>query len=126
MIINEDPFLLDLDQMMDRPSDLCAGDATPTGGGAWYDNSFWCRELPHDLQDAQIPIHLKEFWVIIVSARLWGSSWSGRTIVIWCDNDAVVDTIVHKKPKDAALLSLLREFLYVVVTHKFFPVLRKI
>ena len=46
--------------------------------------------------------------------------------MIWCDNDAVVDTIVQKKPKDAALLSLLREFLYEVVTHKFFPVLRKI
>jgi hypothetical protein len=126
MIVNEDPFLLNLDQMMDRPFDLCAGDATPTGGGAWHDKSFWCRKLPSDLQDAQIPIHLKEFWVVIVSARLWGSSWSGRSVVIWCDNDSVVDTIVHKKPKDAALLSLLREFLYVVVTYKFFPVLRKI
>ena len=46
--------------------------------------------------------------------------------MIWCDNDAVVDTIIHKKPRDPALLSLLREFLYIVVTKKFFPVLRKI
>ena len=34
--------------------------------------------------------------------------------------------MVHKKPKDPTLLSLLREFLYVVVTKKFFPVVRKI
>ena len=126
LIVNEDPFLLTLDQMMDRPSDLCAGDATPTGGGAWYDKFFWSRQLPEHLQDPRIPIHLKEFWVVIVSARLWGDAWAGRSVVIWCDNDAVVDTVVYKKPKDPALLSLLREFLYIVVTKKFFPVLRKI
>ena len=37
-----------------------------------------------------------------------------------------MDTINHRKPKDPNLLSLLREFLYVVVTMKFFPVVRKI
>ena len=126
MIVNEDPFELELDQMLDRPFDLCAGDATPVGGGAWYGDSFWSREFPRHLQDPLLPIHLKEFWVVIVSSRLWGDSWSGRSVIIWCDNDAVVDTITYKKPKDPALLSLLREFLHVVVTKKFFPVLRKI
>ena len=64
--------------------------------------------------------------MIIASSRLWGDSWTGRNIVIWCDNDAVVDTVVNRKPKDPSLLSLLREFLYVVVTKKFFPVICKI
>ena len=64
--------------------------------------------------------------MIIASARLWGDEWAGRTIIVWCDNDAVVDTVVNKKPRDQALLSLLREFLYIVVTKKFFPVMRKI
>ena len=126
MIVEEDPFLLELDQMLDRPFELCAGDATPTACGAFHGTQYWCRPLPRDLQDPQIPIHLKEFWAVIVSARLWGNYWSGRCITIFCDNDAVVDTINYKKPKDAALLSLLREFLYIVVTMKFFPVLRKI
>ena len=36
------------------------------------------------------------------------------------------ETTVNKKPRDPALLSLLREFLYIVVTKKFFPVVRKI
>lgn len=47
-------------------------------------------------------------------------------MVMYCDNDAVVETIHKKKPKDTAMLSLLREFLFVVVTNKFFPVVRKI
>ena len=45
---------------------------------------------------------------------------------MYCDNDSVCDTVVYRKPKDPTLLSLLREFLFVVVTKKFFPVIRKI
>ena len=126
MIVNDNPIPLSYDQLLDRPHDLCAGDATPTGGGAWHDREFWCGELPLHLQDPQVPIHLKEFWCVIVSAKLWGDTWTGRCIVIFCDNDSVVETIHHKKPRDPALLSLLREFLYIVVTKKFFPVVRKI
>ena len=126
MIVEEDPFLLDLDQMLDRVTEVCAGDATPMGCGAWHGTQYWSRPLPRNLQDPSLPIHLKEFWAVIASARLWGDSWTGRCITIFCDNDAVVDTVNHKKPKDPALLSLLREFLYIVVSKKFFPVLRKI
>ena len=126
MIIEEDPFSLELEQMLDRPFELCAGDATPIGCGAWYGTQYWCRRFPSNLQDPAIPIHLKEFWWIIVSARLWGNFWSGRSVTIFCDNDSVVDTINYRKPKDTMMLSLLREFLYIVVTMKFFPVTRKI
>ena len=87
---------------------------------------YWCGPLPRDLQDPQIPIHLKEFWVLIVSAKLWGDTWTGRAIVLYCDNDAVCEVIYHKKPRDQMMLTLLREFLYVVVTKKFHPVVRKI
>ena len=58
MIIDEDPFALELSQMLDRPYDVCAGDATPMGGGAWYGDQFWCRKLPLHLQDPSVPIHL--------------------------------------------------------------------
>ena len=126
MIVNDDPVPLSFDQLLDSPHDICAGDATPTGGGAWHGREYWCGELPTHLKDPQIPIHVKEFWVVIVSAKLWGDSWTGRCVVIYCDNDSVCDTILNKKPRDTTLLSLLREFLYIVVTKKFFPVLRKI
>ena len=126
MIVNEEPIPLSLEQLLDDPHGVCAGDATPTGGGAWHGQEYWCGNLPEHLQDTQVPIHIKEFWVLIVSAKLWGDTWTGRSIVLFCDNDSVCDTIVYKKPKDPSLLSLLREFLYVVVTKKFFPVLRKI
>ena len=126
MIVNDDPIPLSYSQLLDTPHDICAGDATPTGGGAWHGVEFWCGDLPNHLQDPRIPIHIKEFWVLIVSAKLWGDTWTGRCIVLYCDNDSVCDTITHRKPHDPILLSLLREFLHIVVVKKFFPVIRKI
>ena len=105
---------------------MCAGDATPQGGGAWHGEEYWCGGLPTWLCDPLIPIHVKEFLILIVSAKVWGDTWSGRTITLFCDNDAVCDSVTHRKPRDQALLSLLREFLFLVVTKKFFPVVRKI
>ena len=126
MIVNEDPIPLTFEQLLDDPHSICAGDATPTGAGAWHGKEYWCGNLPSHLQDTKVPIHIKEFWVLIVSAKQWGDTWTGRCIVLYCDNDSVCDTVVHKKPRDPTLLSLLREFLYVVVAKKFFPVVRKI
>ena len=126
MIVNDDPIPLTLTQLLDTPFDIYAGDATPTGGGGWHGDEYWSEELPNHLKDPQIPIHLKEFWVLIVSAKVWGDTWTGRCLVLYCDNDSVCDTLVHKKPRDTALLSLLREFLHLVVVKKFFPVIRKI
>lgn len=82
--------------------------------------------MPEALQSDALPIHVKEFWILIVSAKLWGESWTGRPVVLYCDNDAVCEVIWKKKPRDSVMLSLLREFLYVVVTRKFYPVVRKI
>ena len=126
MIVNEDPIQLSYEQLLDTPDQLCAGDATPTGGGAWYGSEYWCGPLPLWLKDPLIPIHVKEFWVLIVSAKLWGDAWTGRSITLFCDNDSVCDTVTYRKPHDQVLLSLLREFLHIVVTKKFFPHVRKI
>ena len=38
----------------------------------------------------------------------------------------MVDTIVNQKPSNPDMLSLLREYLYVVCRKKFFPIPRKI
>ena len=126
VITVEDPIKLSYQQLLDTPHDICAGDSTPVGGGAWHGYEYWCGPLPESLQDPQVGIHLKEFWVLIVSAKQWGDSWTGRAVVIYCDNDAVCEVIWHKKPRDQAMLTLLREFLFIVVTKKFYPVVRKI
>ena len=104
------------------------GDATPTGGGAWNmeRREFWSRKFPVQYQSTDYPIHLKEFWTVLVQVKTWGSSWSGRRVAIHCDNVAAVDTINFLKPKDTELQRCLREFLYYVTLYKFDPVLVRI
>ena len=57
---------------------------------------------------------------------MWGHLWCGQRIVIFCDNDAVCDTITYQKPKDLSLQQLLRECLFWVCKFNFYPVLQKI
>ena len=126
IIYNDDPVLLSLDQLLDTTAVVNCGDAQMWGGGSYFANQYWSRPFPDWLKDINIPIHLKEFWVVLASAWLWGDIWSGKVVHIFCDNDAVCDTPVGEKPKDKAMQELLREFLYVVCTKGFSPVFRKI
>jgi hypothetical protein len=126
MIENEEAIQLSLAQLLDKPFTVCVGDATLTGGGAWHGQSYWSRQLPHDLKDHKIPIHIKEFLVVIVSTKLWGCHWSGKVVQIFCDNDAVCDVINGERPTDPKMLSLLREFKFLVCKFRFHPILRKI
>ena len=71
-------------------------------------------------------MHVKEFLVVIVSTRIWGESWSGKVIQIFCDNDPVCDVIEGERPSDQKMLSLLREFKFWVCKFRFYPIMRKI
>ena len=126
LIYPTDPLHLTLDQLLETDAIVCCGDAQPQGGGSYCGGQYWSRPFPDWLQDSEVPIHLKEFWVVLASSWLWGDSWRGRMVYIFCDNSAVVDTLDREKPKDPKLQELLREFLYIVCTRKFTPIFRKI
>ena len=126
MIENDDAITLPLSQLLDKPFSVCPGDATLTGGGAWYGRSYWSRQFPVWLKDPKIPVHQKEFLVVIVSTKLWGKDWAGKVVQIFCDNDPVCDVIAGERPSDSTMLSLLREFKFLVCKFRFYPALRKI
>jgi hypothetical protein len=121
-----DPLGLSLEQLIDTGALVNCGDAQMMGGGAYYGTEYWSRPFPRWLQDPSIPIHIKEFWVVVASSWLWGEQWKGAIIYIFCDNDAVVEVLEKEKPKDPKMLELLQEFLYVVCTRGFTPFFRKI
>ena len=125
-VFNDDPMPLPFQDLLETTAFVCAGDAYPFGGGAWFKDQYWSREFPIWLKDPAVPIHIKEFWVVIVSAKLWASQWSGHLVYLFCDNDAVVDVLNHEKPKNPDMLTMLREFSYLVCMHSFTPVFRKI
>ena len=126
MLYPTDPIGLSLEQLLDTDKLVNCGDAQMRGGGAYFGSEYWSRPFPSKLQDIAIPIHIKEFWVVLVSAWLWGDRWQGKLVYIFCDNDAVVEVLEKEKPKDPKMRELLQEFLYIVCTRGFTPVFRKI
>ena len=125
-MVNDDDIFQSLDELMFSPFLVCAGDATLWGAGAWFGDQYWSQEFPNFLKPSEIPVHIKEFWTVIASCWKWGDDWTGQQVYLFCDNDSVVETIVHQKPSNPDMLSLLREYLYVVCLKKFFPIPRKI
>lgn len=126
MMIPDEPLLLTVEDLVEIGAHVNCGDAQMFGGGSYYGDEYWSRPFPEWLQDPQIFIHLKEFWVVLVSAWIWGDKWRGKLVYIFCDNDAVVETLEKEKPKDVRMQELLREFLYIVCTKGFTPAFRKI
>ena len=122
-----DPYPgLPLDKLLCTDELVNCGDAQPNGGGAYFGGEYWSRDFPGWLQDPGIPIHIKEFWVVIVSAWLWADQWRGKSVYIFSDNAAVVEVLDKEKPKDHKMQQLLQEFLYVVCTRGFTPIFRRV
>ena len=104
------------------------GDACLQSGGSWNPtcSEYFSLNFPHYMWSAETPIHVKEFLIVIICMRLWGPSWAGKKVLIYCDNDAVCDTIVHQKPKNQTMQQLLRECLFWVCRFNFTPIVEKI
>ena len=122
----DDPMGLSLSQLLETNAMVNCGDAQVWGGGSYFGDEYWSRSFPPWLQDPGVGIHLKEFYVVLASCWLWGDKWTGSLVYLFCDNDAVVETLDKEKPKDPRMQDLLREFMYIVCTKKFTPVFRKI
>ena len=126
LIYPDDPLLINLDDALEMGVLVNCGDAQMWGGGSYYQDEYWSRPFPLWLRDPNIPIHVKEFFVVLASAWLWGDDWKGNIVYIYCDNDAVVEVLDKEKPKDEKMMTLLREFMYIVCVKGFTPTFRKV
>ena len=100
-----------------EPDSLCAGDACLTGGGAFTELEYFSISFPDIFED--VPIHILEFIVLIISCKVWGPQWGRLCISVYCDNESVVQTITNQKPKDEKLQSCLRELLFLESKYSF-------
>lgn len=126
LIYKDAPLDLQLEQLLDSSAMVMCGDAQMWGAGAYFGQEYWSRPFPTWLQNPEIGIHIKEFYVVLVSSWLWGDHWTGKIIYIFSDNDAVVESLCHEKPRNQDMLKLVREFSFLVCTKRFTPVFRKI
>ena len=71
------------------------GDACLEGGGGYHLDEYWSRTLPDWMRAKSVPIHLKEYWVLLISIKLWGPTWAGSAVELFVDNTAVCQTCTN-------------------------------
>ena len=64
-------------------------------------------------------IHHKEMYALIICCLTWGESLRGRTVLMYCDNAAVVDVITAARGRDKILMKLLRELWFCCAQYSF-------
>jgi hypothetical protein len=79
---------------------------------AWNDD--WFHYEFDDDDRMRIPqIHHKEMFSIVMLCLTWGQRLQGKTILIYCDNEASVDSITAGRCDDPILMSMIRELFYI-------------
>lgn len=85
------------------------------GCGAFILGSAEWLQLPWPASWLAIPIAAKELVPIVASLAVWGSSWSGGTVQVYCDNMAVVQCLRAGSARDPLLNHLLRVLALLLV-----------
>jgi hypothetical protein len=57
--------------------------------------------------------------MIEVAVQIWGKKLKGKTLLIFCDNEASVTVINSGSTKDSFMQNCLRELCFVEATHEF-------
>ena len=77
--------------------------------GKWGCGAFseWFQlRWPAELQDCHITV--KELVPIVLAAGIWGKQWSGKNIMAYCDNEAVVAIVNKGDSRDEECMHLMR------------------
>ena len=81
-------------------------DASLQGLGAVCDDEVCAMILPLGFRDYQI-VQL-EMINIYLALKIWGHKWTGKCVVIHCDNQAVVMVLNSGRTRDTALATITR------------------
>ena len=110
------PFTVDLPD----PSFFFSTDACLVGGAGFCNSDWfyvnWRQDYPSLCQSH---INVLELKTIIIAAKRWGASWSGRHILVRSDNMAAVAAINNTTSRSADLLKIVKELFWLAVEFNF-------
>ena len=100
------------------PEVTVTSDASGSWGCGAYSGEHWFMlKWSGALSDHHITI--KEMIPIVLAAALWGQSWRGKSILIQCDNMAVVHIINQGSSKNKVAMHLARCLSFTAAMHEF-------
>ena len=87
----------DLHDVSGRQRKLLSSFSVRRASGSWGCGAFcgedWFQlQWPESLQDYQITV--KELIPIVLAAAVWGKDWLGKNVMAYCDNSAVVPSVI--------------------------------
>ena len=92
-------------------------DACLTGLGARFNNQVY----QYQFKDKEVPcsfsiVHL-EMWNVLIALRVWANEWNNCSLVIKCDNEAVVSVVNLGVTRDSALVAMARNIWLITASH---------
>ncbi|VDI45709.1 Hypothetical predicted protein [Mytilus galloprovincialis] len=85
--------------------------------GEWFSSSWSGNlELP---DEKKYSMAFLELYPIVVAAILWGSKWSKKRILFWCDNEATVAIVKKGRSKCLQIMSLMRQLTWCACKYNF-------
>ena len=88
--------------------EVIALDACLTGIGAVYGKNVYFFDLNDIYVSPTFSIIHLEMWNILAACRIWGHLWSGSSVHILCDNEAVVHVLNSGASRDGSLAAMAR------------------
>ena len=83
-------------------------DACLTGLGACYKDFVYQYQFRQGEVTNSFSITHFEMWNVLVALRIWGHMWANKSVVIKCDNQAVVSVVNTSVTKDHILATMCR------------------
>lgn len=89
------------------PAATVTSDASGKWGcGAYSGTSWFMLKWSGSITESHITV--KEMVPVVISAAIWGSVWSGKTVRLLCDNMAVIHIVNHGTSKNQEAMHLAR------------------
>ena len=100
-----------------EPDIFISTDACLTGTGGWCGSQFFSEKFPDSVISKDYHINVLELLSILVALRLWYKECSGLRLKFNCDNLLSVNLINSGRSRDANMLRVIREIVFLCATH---------
>ncbi|CAG2240942.1 unnamed protein product [Mytilus edulis] len=97
-------------------------DASSTKGfGGYFKGEWFYSSWPSNIAypDKTFSMAFLELYPIVVSAILWGSQWTTKRILFWCDNEATVAIVKKGRSKCLQIMKLMRKLTWCACKYNF-------
>ncbi len=105
----------------ERPDSVFSTDASlqKIGGFNFVNGQYFKCDIPERVIECAKHINGFEIYAIMIACRLWGSSLTGKNLLLYCDNASTVDVVNRHVTRDNFMQDCLRDIYYEAAQNQF-------